>query len=683
MISTDCCTITFPGIKETLWEYRLAGSSRAYGFAPPAIEIDNRRVTLAWDKQEMPPRAAAATVLANGAVEHRFAAPVAGNPNLRLELVLRIKDGCPVVRFCYKVHSTAEHSLTKSSGRDELTYLAFSLTDLPAATEVRLSEFTHRLYSYMPGEYDLEPRHFESSQAVVGPIIAASGASESLLVAYEHGSVSSDPYLMFHLDSTRGVTLRAVKGNYFSGQPLAPGQPFETIWFDVAAVAGDEADLAAAFRSFLLKVQCPNLETRKPYIFYNTWINQCLGKAAAGEQGSLLDGLKQERILAEIDRAAKMGVEVFVLDAGWFTRCGDWPVNTKLLDGDLSAVRERLARHGMKLGLWLSTQAGINSPIYQAYRDCAMSWRGTEIGIWKVWETEPGQHLCLASRYVEAFADQIVRLARELGATYFKWDAFGHYGCDRPEHLHGDASTSVEERGQCYTFLFDRFMQRLADAVTAAVPEAICDFDVTEPYRNFGLGFLASGKYFLMNDPTTMTSGYIAAPIVRSWGARTTLAYDKWIPSVLTLTHYMPDEPLDSQMVNIASLILGHNGIWGDIMVITEEGAARFGRWLGLYKQVRDDITASTLAATGSPGGNPEIYEKISQAGRGVVCIFATISPNADVRGGYTYMTRRPVSRQFVASDGVEVTFDGASRAIIRCTFGAPSAKIIFFGASE
>ncbi|MCE5328224.1 MAG: alpha-galactosidase [Planctomycetaceae bacterium] len=681
MISTDCFSIAFPG-GETLWEYRLAGSPRVYRFAPPAIEIDNVLVTLAWDAQEEP-RHCNAGALANGAVEHRFAAPVAGHPELRLELVLRVKDGCPVVRFRYEMHSSAQRRLTKSSGRDELTYLAFSLGDMPSAKEVRLAEFTHRLYSYMPAEYELEGRHFASGQAVVGPIIAASGAGESFLVAYEHGSISSDPYLLFHLDAARGVALRAVKGNYFGGQSIAPGNPFETIWFAVAAVAGDETALAAAFRTFILKVQCPNLETRKPYIYYNTWINQCLGKAAGGDKASLLDGLKQQRILAEIDRAHVMGVDVFVLDAGWFTRCGDWPVNTQLLDVDLAAVRERLTRYGMKLGLWLSTQAGVSSPIYKAYRDCAMSWRDKEIGIWKVWETEEGQHLCLASRYVDAFAGQIVRLARDLGATYFKWDAFGHYGCDRPDHLHGDAAASVEERGQCYTFLFDRFMQRLADAVTAAVPEAICDFDVTEPYRNFGLGFLASGKYFLMNDPTTMTSGYIPAAIVRSWGARTTLAYDKWIPSVLTLTHYLPDEPADSQMVNIASLILGHNGIWGDIMAISEEGAARFGRWLALYKQVRDDITESTLAATGSPGGNPEIYEKISARGRGAVCVFATIGPNADVHGGYSYVTAHRVSRDYVASEGVEVSFDPAGRAVIRCTFGAPSAKIVFFGAQE
>lgn len=680
MISTNNSDVTFIGTKEALWEYRVKGSSRVYRFAPPAVEIDNRVVALA-------PSFVAAVgqpvELANGVREHRFSGAVEGISDLRLDLVFRARADCPVVRFRYEIHSKTARKLTQSTGHDELTYLAFSLAGVPQAKEVRFSEFTHRLYSYLPAEHELDGRWFDNSLAVMGPMLTAGGAGESVLVAYEHGSVYSDPYLLFHLDPGRGVRLRAVKGNYYSGQTLGPGRPYETIWFQAAAVAGDETALAEAYRRFVLKVQCPSLENRKPYIYYNTWARQCQLQIAGGEKGSLLTALQQEQVLREIDRAHRMGVEVFVIDAGWFTRCGDWPVNTALLDKDLGAVRERLTRYGMKLGLWFSTQAGVNSPIHRAYRDCVMSWRGTDIGIWKVWETEEGQHLCLVSRYVDAFATELIRLTRELGVTYFKWDAFGHYGCDRDNHLHGDASASIEERGQCYTFLFDRFMQKLADAVTAACPEAIVDFDVTEPYRNFGLGFLSSGKYFLMNDPTAMKSGHVAAPAVRNWGARSTLGYDKWLPTVTMLTHYPPDEPADMQLISIASLILGHNGIWGDILAITEEGVERFGRLLGLYKQVREDITESTLIATGSPGGNPEIYEKISSRGRGVVCVFATMSPCADVRGGYTYVTHHPVSREYVAvPDGVEVSFDAAGRAVIRCMFGGPSAKIVYFGVS-
>lgn len=675
-IRTGRVVISFPATPTALWEYQAAGC-RPRAFAPPSVELDGEPVSLAVSglaPQGQPLR------LANGVLEHRLAGPVLGRDGLRLVLVLRERGDCPVVRFRYELHSAAPRRITKAQGRDRLSYLAFSLADLPQATEVRFSEFTHRLYSYLPGEYALEDRHFAAGLTAMGPMIVAGDGRESFLVAYEHGSIYGDPYLLFHLDARRRVCLSAVKGNYYAGQPLDPDHPYETIWFQVAAVPGDGDALAAAYRSFVLTAQCPRLESRKPYIYYNTWMRQCLTQQAGG---ALRDALRQDPVLREIDIAHRMGVDVFVLDAGWFTRCGDWPVNPEQFPDNLAAVRARLDGYGMKLGLWFSTQAGTTSPVYAAHRDCAMSWRGTEIGIWKVWETEEAQHLCLVSRYVDAFADELIRLTRELGVTYFKWDAFGHYGCDVAHHLHGDASATAEDRGQCYTFLFDRYMQRLADRVTDACPEAIIDFDVTEPHRNFGLGFLASGKYFLMNDPTGMTSGHVKAPIVRDWGARSTLVFDKWIPSVLMLTHYPPDEPADSQRVGIASLVLGHNGIWGDILAISEEGVARYGRLLGLYKQVRDDITESTIVATGNPGGNPEVYEKISDRGRGVVCVFATLGVCADVRGGYTYVTRHPVSREFTATEGVDVTFTDGGHACIRCTFGAPSAKIIFFGVRE
>ena len=84
---------------------------------------------------------------------------------------------------------------------------------------------------------------------------------------------------------------------------------------------------------------------------------------------------------------------------------------------------------------------------------------------------------------------------------------------------------------------------------------------------------------------------------------RAPLDFDKWIPSVLFLTHYLPDDPESSQVINIASLILGHNGIWGDLLTISKEGVARFGKLLAYYKQVRDDITEAHPVRSGVVGG--------------------------------------------------------------------------------
>lgn len=156
------------------------------------------------------------------------------------------------------------------------------------------------------------------------------------------------------------------------------------------------------------------------------------------------------------------------------------------------------------------------------------------------------------------------------------------------------------------------------------------------------------------------------------------LGFDKWVPSVLFLTHYLPDDPADSQWINLASLVLGQNGIWGDLLNVSEEGVARLGETLARYKQVRDDITRAAPVRQGAVGGTPEIHEKIdAQTGRGVVSVFA------DARGHYAYVTQNTVAPDFWHNDGVSVSIDGAGRAKIVMDFDGAGAKIIFFGVSE
>jgi alpha-galactosidase len=64
--------------------------------------------------------------------------------------------------------------------------------------------------------------------------------------------------------------------------------------------------------------------TRQPLIFYNTWNYQ--ERLFNWHKRPYLSEMNQDRMLAEIDAAARMGVEVFVIDTGWYARTGDWRV---------------------------------------------------------------------------------------------------------------------------------------------------------------------------------------------------------------------------------------------------------------------------------------------------------------------------------------------------------------------
>jgi alpha-galactosidase len=154
------------------------------------------------------------------------------------------------------------------------------------------------------------------------------------------------------------------------------------------------------------------------------------------------------------------------------------------------------------------------------------------------------------------------------------------------------------------------------------------------------------------------------------------LTFDKWIPSVLFLTHYLPDDPESSQWVNLGSLILGQNGIWGDLLGLSEESVTRLAYWLGVYKQVRDDITRSTMVREGTPGGSPEIYEKVDPAtGRGAVVAFASAP------GRYQYITRHPVRTDAVATPGVSIDRVAKDQARVTFDFADAGAMFALFGA--
>lgn len=604
-------------------------------------------------------------------------------------LIFRLAPDNPVVRFRYEIYSTSGQKLTRATGVDDLEYGGFSLAAFPLVREVRFSEFQEATHSFTLSEREIESKEFASRIRLMGPLLAASDGRDSMLVAYEHGSQVPDAFLEYQLGEERDVRLRAVKGNYWDGQTMTADAPWRSVWMHAGAVAGGIDALAARYRTFLLRYQSEATASRKPYIFYNTWNFQERNRWWNGKP--YLESMNEARMLEEIDVAHAVGIDVFVLDTGWYEKTGDWEVSRKRFPNGLAPIRARLDQYGMKLGLWFNpTAAALSSRMYRDQRRFVITKDGREGQPSEIWETEASQRMCLVSGYSDAFADKLIQVARETGARYFKWDAIAQYGCDSGEHDHGTPSTPPAERASSYAFLLPRYMARIAEKISAAVPDAIVDFDITEGGRAVGLGFLSAGKYFLINNgpykfnydlPMDRNKEnwnlFFYPGAARTWICRTPLTFDKWIPSVLFLTHYFPDDPIESQTVNFASLVLGQNGIWGDLPAISKAGITFWAEGLRRYKQVRDDMATSSPVRSGTVGGTPETYEKISPAGRGAVVLFATSS------GVFTYVTSTRVVRQFWQTGGATVQFDPQGRARIQARLEKPGAVVLFFGAER
>lgn len=92
----------------------------------------------------------------------------------------------------------------------------------------------------------------------------------------------------------------------------------------------------------------------------------------------------EEKILNIARQASKLGIDMMVLDDGWFGKrdddcsgLGDWFVNEKKLNGGLKALVEKINAMGMKFGLWFEPEmVSEDSDLYRNHPDWAIQIPG-------------------------------------------------------------------------------------------------------------------------------------------------------------------------------------------------------------------------------------------------------------------------------------------------------------------
>lgn len=94
----------------------------------------------------------------------------------------------------------------------------------------------------------------------------------------------------------------------------------------------------------------------------------------------------EEKLTALAKQAAALGIEMLVLDDGWFGKrnddnsgLGDWFVNEKKLGGTMKQVAEKINTMGMKFGLWFEPEMiSEDSDLYRAHPDWVLQIPGRE-----------------------------------------------------------------------------------------------------------------------------------------------------------------------------------------------------------------------------------------------------------------------------------------------------------------
>ncbi len=135
----------------------------------------------------------------------------------------------------------------------------------------------------------------------------------------------------------------------------------------------------------------------------------------------------EEKIISIAKTAKELGIELFVLDDGWFgsrdndkAGLGDWNIiNSKKLPNGIKGLAEKIESLGMKFGLWIEPEAiNKDSDLYRKYPDWIISTPGRRASAGR------NEFVLDFSRkevvdYIYSMLEEVLSSAK---MSYVKWD---------------------------------------------------------------------------------------------------------------------------------------------------------------------------------------------------------------------------------------------------------------------
>lgn len=134
----------------------------------------------------------------------------------------------------------------------------------------------------------------------------------------------------------------------------------------------------------------------------------------------------EDRLMELAAQAKECGVELFVLDDGWFGErsndhagLGDWTANRDRLPNGIAGLADRMEALGMKLGLWFEPEmVNQDSDFYRKHPDWILGAPGRSVS--------QGRHQYVLDfsrkEVVDAIYEQMAEILREAKLSYIKWD---------------------------------------------------------------------------------------------------------------------------------------------------------------------------------------------------------------------------------------------------------------------
>ncbi|MEV5320416.1 alpha-galactosidase [Streptomyces sp. NPDC052687] len=359
---------------------------------------------------------------------------------------------------------------------------------------------------------------------------------------------------------------------------LTAGESFTTPVF--AGLWSDEGfgGASRAWHAYQRTHIVPGADRDRPVLF-NSW-------EATGFD------ISEERQRALARRAARLGVELFVVDDGWFgartsdrAGLGDWTPNPDRFPAGLGPLADEVHSLGMRFGIWVEPEmVNPDSELYRAHPDWVQHQTGR-----KRTEFRHQLVLNLAREDVQEYLwERLHTLLSSAPVDYVKWDFnrcftdAGWPGDSYPQRLWADHV---------------RALYALLDRLRAAHPGVAFE-SCSGGGGRIDLGVLGRTEQVWTSDNTD--------PLDR-------LAIQHGFSQIhpaCVMAAWVTDSPntqlngrTSSLRFRFVSAMAGVLGIGGDLTRWTDEELAEARGWVDLYKEIRPLVQRGDLYRLRPPGG--------------------------------------------------------------------------------
>ncbi|WP_405905551.1 alpha-galactosidase [Streptomyces sp. NBC_00828] len=359
---------------------------------------------------------------------------------------------------------------------------------------------------------------------------------------------------------------------------LEPGESFTTPVFAGLWSDGGFGGASRAWHAYQRAYVIPDADQDRP-VLYNSW--------EATDFGISED---QQRKLAR--RAAAMGVELFVVDDGWFgartsdrAGLGDWTPNPDRFPAGLKPLAEDVHALGMRFGIWVEPEmVNPDSELYRAHPDWVQFQQGRT-------RTEYRNQLVLnlARPDVQEYLwEQLDGLLSSAPIDYVKWDF---------NRCFTDAGWPGERYPQKLWVAHVEALYGLLDRLRAAHPGVAFE-SCSGGGGRIDLGVMARTDQVWTSDNTdpldrlAIQDGFSQIHPARIMAA--------WVTD-------SPNAQLNGRVSSLrfrfVSAMAGVLGVGGDLSEWSEQELAEAREWVGLYKEIRPVVQRGDLYRLRPPEG--------------------------------------------------------------------------------